>query len=95
MPLVPNRRMFPSDLISFVKRGLPLRGDIEFRQDGSLTVMVWQDTKTVVMSTAHSAATTTTVRRKKGDGSITDVTAPKAIVDYNMHMGGVDRGGSV
>lgn len=88
-----NRRMFPSDLIPFVKRGLPPRGDIEFRQDGNLAVMVWQDTKAVViMSTAHNPAATTTVRRKKGDGSITDVTAPKAIVDYNMYMGGVDRG---
>ena len=79
--------MFRSDLIPLVKRGLPSRGDIEFCQDGNLAVMVWQDTKAVViMSTAHNPAATTTVRRKKGDGSITDVTAPKAIVDYNMHM---------
>ena len=85
--------MFPADLVSSVKRGLPSRGDIEFQQDGNLAIFVWQDTKAVViMSTAHSPAITTTVRRKKGNGTTMDVNCPQAIVDYNKSMGGVDQG---
>ena len=60
-----NRKMFPADLVSSVKRGLPSRGDIEFQQDGNLAIFVWQDTKEVViMSTAHSPAITTTEERE-------------------------------
>ena len=88
-----NRKQFPTDLIPFVKKGLPTRGDIEFRQDGNLVVFVWQDTKAVViMSSAHDPTTTATVRRKKVNGNVVSVTCPKSIVDYNQHMGGVDRG---
>ena len=88
-----NRKLFPTDLIPAVKRGLPSRGDIEFRQDGNLAVIVWQETKAViVVSTAHDPSATTTVRRKKGDGNVISVTCPNAIVDYNQHMGGVDWG---
>ena len=80
-------------LVPAVKRGLPSRGNITFRQDGNLVVSVWQDTKpVVVVSTAHDPTSTTTVRRKRGDGSTILVTCPQAIVDYNQHMGGVDRG---
>ena len=35
-----NRKMFPADLVSSVKRGLPSRGDIEFQQDGNLVIFV-------------------------------------------------------
>lgn len=88
-----NRKMFPTDLLPLVKRGLPSRGDIDFRQDGNLSVIVWQDTKVVViMSTAQDPSSTTTVRRKKGNGSVINVSCPNAVVDYNQHMGGVDRG---
>ena len=44
------------------------------------------------MSTAHQPTATATVRRKKGDGSIIEVSCPHAIIDYNQYMGGVDRG---
>ena len=42
-----NRKKFPTDLLPFVKKGLPTRGDTRFRQDGNLSVIVWQDTKAV------------------------------------------------
>ena len=88
-----NRRMFPTELQSVVKKGLPARGDIAFRQDRNHVVIVWQDTKPVVItSTAHDPTSTTSVRRKKGNGSIISVTCPQAVVDYNRYMGGVDIG---
>ena len=88
-----NRKSFPDDLKSVAKKGLASRGDMEFRQDGNLVATVWQDTKPVtILSTQHDPAITTTVKRKKGDGSTVDVTCPQAIVDYNAHMGGVDLG---
>ena len=58
-----------------------------------MVATVWQDTKPVVMlSSQHDPNTTTTVRRKKGAGSVVHVTCPQVIVDYNAHMGGVDLG---
>ena len=88
-----NRKMFPQDLKSTAQRGLPSRGDIVFRQDSNMVATVWQDTKPVAMlSTQHDPTMTTTVKRKKGDGSTIDVTCPQAVVDYNAHMGGVDLG---
>ena len=46
--LRPNRKHFPRDLIDVVKKGLPSRGDLVFRQNGNITVTVWQDKKPVV-----------------------------------------------
>ena len=51
-----NRKMFPTDLLPVVK-GLPSRGDTQFRQDGNLTVIVWQDTKAVVIYNVDSPPT--------------------------------------
>ena len=88
-----NRKQFPSELLPIVKKGLPSCGDYSFRQDSNLAVIVWQDTKAVViMSIAHNPSEATTVKRKKGDGSTLELTCPQAIVDCNQHMGGVDRG---
>ena len=57
------------------------------RQDGNVVVTVWQDTRPVTfISSGHNPDHTTSVRRKKGDGSIVHV------ADYNRYMGGVDKG---
>ena len=75
------------------RRGLPSRGDSVSRQSEGLVVTVWQDTKPVtVLTTQHRPSATTTVVRKKIDGSKINVQCPQAIVDYNQHMGGVDIG---
>ena len=88
-----NRRNFPPDLKDVAKRGLACRGDRVVRQDGNVSVCVWQDTRPVTfMSSGHNPVHTTSIRRKKGDGSSIDVDCPVAIVDYNQYMGGVDRG---
>ena len=75
------------------KRGLARRGDVMFRQDGNVSVCVWQDTRPVTfMSSYHNPAHTTLVSRRRVDGSIMNVECPVSIRDYNMYMGGVDRG---
>ena len=61
-------------------------------QDGNIVATVWQDTKPVVMLSLQHDPNTTTVRRKKGDESVINVTCPQLVVDFNAHMGGVDLG---
>ena len=88
-----NRRNFPPDLKDIAKRGLACRGDMTVRQDREVSVCVWQDTRPVTfMSSGHNPDHTTSIHRKKGDGSVMDVECPVSIVDYNQYMGGVDRG---
>jgi len=63
------------------------------RQDGNVSVCVWQDTRPVTfMSSGHNPDHTKPVSRKRVDGSIIHVDCLVCIVDYNMYMGGVDRG---
>ena len=85
-----NRRNFPPHLKDAAKRGLPTRGDLMMRQDGNVSVCVWQDTRPVTfMSSGHNPGHTKSINRKRVDGSIMNV---ESIVDYNKYMGGVDRG---
>ena len=91
--LLSNRRNFPPDLKDVAKRGLGKRGDKVARQDGNVSVCVWQDTRPVTfMSSGHNPDHTKCVPRKRVDGSIMHVDCPVCIVDYNKYMGGVDRG---
>ena len=63
------------------------------RQDGNVSVCVWQDTRPVTfMSSGHNPAHTKSIPRKRVDRSIMNVECPISIVDYNKYMGGVDRG---
>ena len=87
-----NRKGFPADFKPFTKKGLSNRGDHMARQDGQLTVYLWQDNKpVVVIATNCDPAETGTVNRKLRDGSSTTVSCPQAIVLYNLLMGGVDN----
>ena len=54
--LNPQRKHFPLDLKPFVNRGLQNRGDIEYRQRGSLLFTMWQDTKLVFMLSINAQA---------------------------------------
>ena len=88
-----NRRNFPPDLKDAAKRGLAKRGDMTVRQDGNVSVCVWQDTRPVTfMSSGHNPDHTKSIPRRRVDGSIMNVECPISIVDYNKYMGGVDRG---
>ena len=88
-----NRHNFPPDLKDVAKRGLSHRGAVMLRQDGNVSVCVWQDARPVTStSSCHNPSHTTLVERKRVDGSIINVECPVSIVDYNKYMGGVDRG---
>ena len=90
-----NRKYFPLDLLAYTK-GLAKRGDMMTRQEGNLTVTVWQDKRVVIsMSTGHNPDQTKVVKRKKVDGSVIHVDCPESIVDYNKFMGGVDKGDQI
>ena len=88
-----KRRNFPPDLKDVAKRGLATRGDMMARQDGNVSVCVWQDTWPVTfMSSGHNPAHMKSITRRKADGSVIDVDCPLSITDYSQFMGGVDRG---
>ena len=76
-----------------MKHGLQNRGDIEYRQRGSLLFALWQDTKPVfTLSTNAQANAEQNVRRRQKDGTSMDVPCPESVRIYNCFMGGVDRG---
>ena len=61
------------------------------RQDGQLSIYLWQDNKPVVVIATNCVPTETgTVKRKLRDGSSTTVSCPQANVLYNLLMGGMD-----
>lgn len=78
--------------MTYVKRGLPIRGNMLHRQDGNISVVLWQDTKPVLMtSTAHDPTTTITTT-KKTNGNTISIECQKSIAEYNKFMGRVDFG---
>ena len=79
-----QRRNFPPDLTHMAKHGLARRGDSVVRQDGNVCIVVWQENQSVTfMSPGHNPDHTTSVRRKKIDGSTVHVDCPQSIVDCN------------
>ncbi|GBP20005.1 hypothetical protein EVAR_13771_1 [Eumeta japonica] len=57
-----------------------------------ITAIKWLDTREVtVLTTAHQPRDTTFVKRTQKNGSRQEVLCPKAIADYTLSMGGVDR----
>jgi len=67
------------------------RGDFVAKTDGVMSTFVWQDKKQVrILSTEHSMSDVGTVLRRNSKGKKEPVAAPKALVDYQAFMGGVD-----
>ena len=86
-----NRKGFPNELKSVAKKGLGERGKAEVRQNGNLTVSVWQDSKPVtILATNADPTKSESVQRKTKDGTRITVPSLQSIVLYNMFRGGVD-----
>lgn len=77
-----NRKHLPPAL----KNEKLTKGDIVAFQKGKMCVMKWQDKKPVcIISTIHNSQIIETQKRGKC------IFKPKAVMDYNLTMGGVDK----
>ena len=83
----PNRKDFPAEL----KKLKLKRGEDKVMQRGGINATVWHDKKMVsFLSTNCQPTGNNTVKRKRNDGTLQDVSAPPCVVAYNKFMGGVD-----
>jgi len=79
-----NRREVPVALKTKCRKG-----DVIFRQRGNLLAIKWTDKRDVsLLSTKHTATMVVTYKTTR-DGD--QVVKPACVLDYNQHMGGVDR----
>lgn len=81
------------------RKGLPVgldedldRGESDFRvsKDG-LVLFKWEDNKSVFVLSNFHGTKISSVQRTQKDGSKAVFPCPDAVVDYNKHMGGVDK----
>ncbi|XP_040062559.1 piggyBac transposable element-derived protein 4-like [Ixodes scapularis] len=57
-----------------------------------MLVLKWKDKRCVTMiSNAHTPSKIKIVKGKRKDGAHEDVPCPQVIIDYNQHMGYVDK----
>lgn len=85
-----NRKNMPNDLRDdkHLKRG---ESDYRVSTDG-IVALKWMDRKGVLfISNFHNPAYLETASRRKKDGSKEDVVCPSLVIDYNRHMGYVDK----
>lgn len=85
-----TRKEIPKDLTidKCLKRG---ESDWRVSTDG-LAFTKWKDRKAVyLLSNYHNPSINRTAMRKEKDGSRQEVVCPEIVVDYNKHMGYVDK----
>lgn len=84
-----NRKDFPRQL-SRTKKDLP-RGNHDYLCKNGVSAVVWCDRMPIYfVSTIHDPTETSSVPRRNKDGSVTDITCPILVKDYNAYMGGCD-----
>ena len=90
----PTRRSFPvsSKMKSSAKLGIskPSHGEMRCTYVGNVLAIGWQDKRDVHMLTSLHDDSSIVIHRRQKDGSLKDQPVPKAVVDYNKHMGAVD-----
>ena len=83
-----NRKGVPKDLAKLKLKP----GDIQFRTCDPITVLVWHDKRNVnVISTLHDASLQVVPGGKVNRQTGQLVSKPAAVLDYNKHMGSVDK----
>jgi len=83
-----NRKGVPKDLAKLKLKP----GDIQFRTCDPMTVLVWHDKRNVNMiSTLHDASIQVHPGGKVNRQTGQPVSKPVAVLDYNKHMGSVDK----
>ena len=85
-----NRRGIPDDLKSAKLR----KGESHFSRDDDLLFMKWKDKREVMMlSTFHDDTFIEKRRRTRlAQDGVERIEKPAVVEEYNMHMGGVDKG---
>ncbi|XP_052267419.1 piggyBac transposable element-derived protein 4-like [Dreissena polymorpha] len=86
-----NRKGYPSSLLG--KKKVQEQGDYVFATKGEQLACVWMDKKPIyTLSTAENPKDIgATVLRKKRNGEVHQVPAPRIIPEYNNNMNGVDH----
>ena len=85
----PNRKGFPSDMVSEIKQFN--RGNHSFRQNGQLITYSFLDRQPVYfLSSFHSSKQMASLSRVGKGGQQLTFPVPTAIRDYNSYRGGVD-----
>lgn len=82
-----NRKALPVGLNEDLDRG---ESDFRVSKD-SLVLAKWQDNKPVFVLSNFHGTEISSVERTQKDGSKSVFSCPDAVVDYNKHMGGVDK----
>ena len=68
------------------------RGEFEYLRFGNLVLHKWMDRKLVfLLSNFHDPTSYDIIQRKEKNSGQIGVKCPTSIIDYNKHMGGVDR----
>ncbi|XP_049816570.1 piggyBac transposable element-derived protein 3-like [Schistocerca nitens] len=69
------------------------RGEFDYKiSNDSIIIYRWKDNRAVnLISTCHSPSDVSTVTRKMKDGTITNITCPIVLKDYNSSMNYVDN----
>ena len=70
------------------------KGESHFSRDDSMVYMKWKDKRDVLMlSTFHDDTFIDKRRRTRhADDGVEVIQKPKVVEEYNLHMGGVDKG---
>ena len=67
-------------------------GEFEYIVSDNVVLYKWMDKKLVfLLSNFHEPSSADIIQRKEKDGGKVNVQCPTSIIDYNKHMGGVDR----
>lgn len=83
-----NRKDYPNVLKDkqMLKQMAKNRGEYHTSSNGSTTVMLWQDTKTLsFISNVHQARGNGEIRRKKREGTVIGIACPPSVKDYNKN----------
>ena len=87
-----NRSLYPVCLKDKTMQKSMKRGEYHTASAGSMVATVWRDTKVVsFVSNVHNSHGTSTVDRKKKDGTVVQINSPPCVHDYNANMGAVDK----
>lgn len=83
-----DRKLFPKELL---RKDKLERGEYAYRTSGQISVVTWQDKKTVfVASNIFDPMKTATIIRSEKNGSKQVIICPEVISQYNKYKGGVD-----